>query len=300
MEIPKKDKRKDPIYIKAYAIWDSMRGRCYRPNSSGYKYYGAVGVTIAEEWLTFKNFYRDLDKIDGWNEQLFLQGKLTLDKDYKFKNNKVYSLNNCCFISREKNNKLKPQQQKDIIAMSPQGEYYYFSNQSDFAKKHNLQLSGIHNCLTGKWKHTNYWQFSFLNRYNNDFVNIDELVKVIIGLSPEGDIYEFTNASEFAREHNLIEATVIYACANMKSKHTKLWQFRYKGEEKKHPFLPTQKLKTNTRNKKVKAIDPEGNVYYTTNRTAFAKEHNLSRYDIKKVIDGKLENTNGWVFSFVE
>lgn len=300
MKIPEKNKMKDEIYRKARSTYGSMISRCYNKNDSSYKYYGDKGVHVCERWLEFENFYEDIDKIDGWDKELYKQGELSLDKDYKIKGNKEYSLDNCCFISKELNNKLKPTQQREIISMTPEGKIIKFMNQSDFSKKHNLQLSGIHNCLKGKWKHTKKWQFSYLDEYyEGKFLKPHYLIRTIVGLSPEGKLYEFNNATEFAKEHDLLEATVIYGCANLKNTHTRGWQFRFKDELKKEPFLDYKDLNiVGKRNVKVKAIDPEGNVWYTKNRSKFAREHNLDRHKIKKVLDGKIKDTNGWVFLY--
>ena len=58
----------------AYRSWNSMLQRCINPNNSGYYMYGAVGVSVCEEWAVFENFYTDmgprpdgtsLDRIDS-------------------------------------------------------------------------------------------------------------------------------------------------------------------------------------------------------------------------------------------
>jgi hypothetical protein len=47
---------KTPIY----RIWRAMRSRCYYPKNKAYKYYGARGITVCDEWknnyLTFHNW----------------------------------------------------------------------------------------------------------------------------------------------------------------------------------------------------------------------------------------------------
>lgn len=48
---------KDPVF----AIWRGMKSRCLNPNDTGYKHYGARGITICPEWQTdFMAFYRDM------------------------------------------------------------------------------------------------------------------------------------------------------------------------------------------------------------------------------------------------
>lgn len=153
-------------YRKIYGLWRNMIDRCYKPANASYKYYGAVGVEVSDRWLMFNNFVEDIDKIRGFDYNLFFQGLLTLDKD-KFGNSKMYSLENCCFISKEENNKYKPNQQKIVIGTSPNGEIYEFLNQSEFAREHNLRQSTINDCLNGKCKSHKGWKFNYKNKCYN-------------------------------------------------------------------------------------------------------------------------------------
>lgn len=300
MKVPTKNKMQDEMYQKARNRHHTIMSRCYNKHSNGYKYYGARGVTVCEEWHSFENFYRDLDSIDGWNHDLFIAGELALDKDYKIKGNKEYSKDACTFMSVTENNRVKPHQQKEIIALSPEGVIYEFTNQSDFARANNITLSAIHMCLVGIWRHTGKWQFSFKDSYTEDlFVNPETLERILVGLSPTGETHYFTNASEFAREQGLLEATVIYGCANLKNTHTKGWQFRFLDNLEQKPFLPKESLNiVGKRGIKIKAIDPDGETWYTNNRSAFAREHGLDRHQIKRVLDNKIEDTCGWRFYF--
>ena len=88
---------------KAYKKWDSMLSRCYNKNNIEYNNYGGNGVTVCDRWLCFEYFLEDLIKIDGWNEEDFINGKLQLDKDKKQPNKKykIYSLETCCLINKE-------------------------------------------------------------------------------------------------------------------------------------------------------------------------------------------------------
>jgi hypothetical protein len=47
--------------MREYGIWRSMKSRCYVRSSSNFKFYGAVGVTICEQWREdFPAFLRDM------------------------------------------------------------------------------------------------------------------------------------------------------------------------------------------------------------------------------------------------
>lgn len=44
-----------------YNIWCAMRERCSNPNNKGYKYYGARGIKVDQEWQgSFETFFRDV------------------------------------------------------------------------------------------------------------------------------------------------------------------------------------------------------------------------------------------------
>lgn len=46
----------DMSRTRLYHIWNSMKQRCSNPNATGYKYYGAKGVAVCEEWQEFQPF----------------------------------------------------------------------------------------------------------------------------------------------------------------------------------------------------------------------------------------------------
>ena len=154
-----RNKKTNIVYKKVYSVWKNMIDRCYKTNHKRYCNYGKQGYYVCDRWQTFDNFVNDIDKIDGFNFKDFLDGNLTLDKDMKEYGNKEYCLEKCCWISKEKNNKYKPNQQIEIIAISPTGVKYIFCNQSQFAKEHNLSQSKISECLSGKRSGYKHWKF---------------------------------------------------------------------------------------------------------------------------------------------
>jgi conserved hypothetical protein len=49
-----------PIYKK----WKTIKGRCFNPNASNYKWYGERGITMCKEWKNdFSKFYEDVGDI---------------------------------------------------------------------------------------------------------------------------------------------------------------------------------------------------------------------------------------------
>lgn len=69
---------------RIYAIWSGMKNRCLCKGFSNYGKYGAKGITVSEDWMDFRNFYRDMGEsyFDG----------ATLDR---IDNDKGYSKENC-------------------------------------------------------------------------------------------------------------------------------------------------------------------------------------------------------------
>ena len=138
-----------------------MNDRCYNERHQRYNLYEAKGVTVCEGWKDFKTFKSTVIKVEGYDEQSILDGLLHLDKDSKDIENKIYSPETCCFISKEINNKYKPNQMRKFIGTNPEGIEYEGSNQSDFAKEYNLKQGSISDCLRGKLKTHKGWKFNF-------------------------------------------------------------------------------------------------------------------------------------------
>ena len=44
----------------AYGSWNRIIQRTKNPNHPKYKYYGGRGITVCDEWLDFRNFYKDM------------------------------------------------------------------------------------------------------------------------------------------------------------------------------------------------------------------------------------------------
>ena len=77
-------------YERIYNTYCCMKARCYNENNPSYKYYGAKGVTICDEWqndfMSFYNWAMD----NGYTEEL------TIDRINPFGN---YEPSNCRWIT---------------------------------------------------------------------------------------------------------------------------------------------------------------------------------------------------------
>jgi len=118
------------VVCPIYRAWSNMIRRCYYANHQGrdrsYK-----GCSVSSEWLKFSNFR-------GWMVRQNWRGK-HLDKDIAKNGNKVYSSDNCIFVTREINNMLtsrKASRNGTSVGVSlTKGRYTAFYNTS-FGRTH--------------------------------------------------------------------------------------------------------------------------------------------------------------------
>lgn len=78
------------------AVFHSMKQRCYDPDCKEFKWYGAKGVRMCDEWKDdFVAFY-DWGISNGWSKGL------EIDKDIKG-NGLLYSPDTCLFVTEKQN-----------------------------------------------------------------------------------------------------------------------------------------------------------------------------------------------------
>lgn len=85
-------------YTRIYRIWQTMKYRCYNPNSDEYQYYGERGICLCEEWNDdFSIFY-------NWAINHGYKDNLTIDR---INVNGNYEPNNCRWTTMkvQENNK---------------------------------------------------------------------------------------------------------------------------------------------------------------------------------------------------
>lgn len=159
------EKLKSPLYRKLRSVQRDMKKRCYNENCRAYKYYGARGVKVCEDWLSISGFLRTVDSVDVWDVDKFLKGELYLDKDIKVIGNKLYSPETCKFVSNIENQGYRPTSSRTVKGISPDNKTHIFTNQAEFCRINGLDRQGMNKALR-EGKEFNGWFFSYEDTSN--------------------------------------------------------------------------------------------------------------------------------------
>ena len=71
-------------HSRLYGIWQGMTGRCYCEGSGSWKWYGAKGIKVCDEWRNFGEFEK-WAKSSGYTDELTLD-RIDSDGDYRPEN----------------------------------------------------------------------------------------------------------------------------------------------------------------------------------------------------------------------
>lgn len=82
--------------MQLYKVWTGLKQRCYNPKNSAFKWYGARGVSMCDEWRYDYNKFFEWSMSNGWEKGL------DIDKDIKG-DGMMYSPENCSFVSHKVN-----------------------------------------------------------------------------------------------------------------------------------------------------------------------------------------------------
>lgn len=148
-------------HTKEGALWYNMLMRCY--SESYHKVTPTyIECEVCERWLHFQKFCEDIQKLENYDKWILNTRKWNLDKDYKFPGNKIYSLENCSFISNSLNTAISNISKNKYLAISPDGEEIIFNNMREFAESHNMKRQGIGAVVNGDQKTHRGWKFKKL------------------------------------------------------------------------------------------------------------------------------------------
>lgn len=81
-------------YPHLYPVYDNIMKRCYRKNDNGYKFYGARGIKLCDEWLNNRDSFYEWALLNGYKDGLQLD---------RIDVNGNYEPNNCRFITPKEN-----------------------------------------------------------------------------------------------------------------------------------------------------------------------------------------------------
>lgn len=98
---------------RLYAIYSGMKQRCYNPKNEHYKWYGAKGITVCDEWMGDNGLQNFIDWAvsHGYNENL------TIDR---IDSSLGYSPDNCRWVTRELNSSYAANKWTGRLAVSEQ------------------------------------------------------------------------------------------------------------------------------------------------------------------------------------
>lgn len=99
---------------RVYIVYMDMIRRCYKENDKAYKWYGAIGIKVCDEWLNdFAKFYNWM--LDNGYDENAERGTCTLDR---IDPNGDYEPNNCRIITIQE----QQRNRKDNILITENGE----------------------------------------------------------------------------------------------------------------------------------------------------------------------------------
>lgn len=209
------------IYYKIRTLHKSMMARCYNEKNSSYPRYGGVGVLVRDDWHDLNKFIDTIDKVEGFDLDKLVKGELQLDKDINSTGlGKLYSIDTCKFVTPSENSGNR-NNNKECVAISVEGRYYYFKNREEFCRQHNLSSRNVFNCLQGYSKVYKGWQFFYKDSFNPLSVLKPKIIK---GVREDGKEFLFNNIAKFAKNNGLGAPNINMVLKGKNATH-KGWKF---------------------------------------------------------------------------
>lgn len=168
----------DPLDDILKPVWRDMITRCYYPGSKSYAAYGGRGVHVCDEWLSYVQFKKDAQLLNGWLLKLEYPDRYTLDKDVLLASNR-YSLQTCIWAS-EREQSFNTSQTMPFVATDKGGTQHTFPSIGEMVRAFGVNTGAVHRCLNGALKTHHGWH-SF--RYLPGVVRFRELDQLGLAIS---------------------------------------------------------------------------------------------------------------------
>src|SRR6266478_5630514 len=91
IEANKRRTRHGCANTKLAKVFDGMKARCHDPKCAGYRFYGARGITVCEEWLADRGSFFAWAQANGYREGLQID---------RIDGTKGYAPDNCRWVSQ--------------------------------------------------------------------------------------------------------------------------------------------------------------------------------------------------------
>lgn len=115
-----------------YMTWRAMISRCTYEKSDSYKYYGAVGITVCSDWMSFESFIRDMGERPAG---------MTLDRK---DGSKGYSKDNCKWSSKKDQSRNR---KSNHLIVTPLGEMCI----AEAAEMYGINKRTLSNRINNGW-----------------------------------------------------------------------------------------------------------------------------------------------------
>lgn len=120
---------------RLYRIYNGIKQRCLIPSDTGYKWYGARGITVCEEWLNDYQVFKEWAFTNGYNDTLSIE---------RINNDGNYEPSNCKWIPL----KDQPKHTRKTKQIEYDGKIYTMSG---LAKEFNIKRHTLYSRLKNGW-----------------------------------------------------------------------------------------------------------------------------------------------------
>lgn len=138
-------------------VLNRLKDRCRDPRHKEYSLYGGRGAAFDPKWEDLDDFIDDVDKIPGWDEELFNKHELFLDKDIRIEGNLYYSIDTCLWVTKRVNQVYRPSQLNWFYAYHLEDKQLVLTDSIYLFNILHDGVRGLNGVLRGRKHSTNGW-----------------------------------------------------------------------------------------------------------------------------------------------